>query len=161
MNYQPDVKQQLSYIVKSILNRFRDDNSDVMFVESDIRKLYLSLNNAFLSALSGQIAESSKFLEYHINSPEYGGLVRFYLDGLNLVFAELDTVVDTDPGFGQNLQEISAWFKDYGENADISVMAEKSWTVFFPEAAGIYNNETNSIKDLRKERIVKITKLNQ
>jgi len=79
---------------------------------------------------------------------------------LKLIYEELKDVVNTDPEFSQNLYEVSEWYSQNGSNSDISDLAEKSWTVFFPEAVGIYKNKKKSIEDLREKRSVKVSKLN-
>jgi hypothetical protein len=107
------------------------------------------------------MSESIDIYNRHIDSPDYGPVIQFYRDGLNLISRELETVLSEDPEFAKNVKEVSEWVKEFGKEAELSKLVEKSWTVFFPEAVGIFQNKTDSINDLRKKRSVRITKLNE
>jgi hypothetical protein len=155
-----DLMKQLSPIVSAIIDRFKGDSSDSRPNGSDPPSIYKAINSAFLTALTEQTTESFEFLERHRDSSEYGFIVRFYQDGLKSINDELEYMINTNPEFAQELQDVSNWFRKYGGQADLSELAENSWKIFFPEAVGIYNSEKKSIENLRERRLVKITKLN-
>jgi hypothetical protein len=135
--------------------------SDKESNKPETENLFYSYNNAFLETLSGNIQASNESFNHPVPSPEDESVLRFYRNGLTLINEELEQVVINDPEFAREFLRISDWFKDNDGQSDLTDLAEKSWSVFFPEAVGIYGNEKKSIENLRKKRSVKITKLNE
>jgi len=156
-----DFIKHLSSILSVILYRFEVFTTTSESWESELSKVYESLNRTFLNALTGQRSEFLEFYNQYSDSPDYATIARFYKEGLNLISRELETVIIDDPEFEQKLQNVSNWFINHGKDVQLSQLAEKSWALFFPEAMGILQNEKKSINELRKKRSVRITKLNE
>jgi len=150
----------LSNIIKVLLKRYPDEKTTDQSVDLNHDQLFALFNRFFLSALSGNPDEINKLSEEFEESSEFKPVIRFYMDGLNLIRHELEKKVEDDPEFLGKLAEVSEWYSSNKAEGDLSDLAEQTWKVFFPEASGIYDNPEKSISDLREKRFVKITKLN-
>ncbi|MBW2061399.1 MAG: hypothetical protein JRI95_07535 [Deltaproteobacteria bacterium] len=122
-----------------------------------------ALNAAFLITLSGprhlEFEQAKRFLTRLADSPDWKDAARFYLNGINLIHAELSTLCQQDPDFSNRLKDLSAWLAEKRKK-NLSEAAEKIWSVFFPEATGIQANKEECVEALRKKRTVTITELN-
>jgi len=159
MNKQSNMLH-LSNIIKVLLKRYPDENTTHQSVDLNHDQLFTLLNRSFLSALSGNSDEINKLSEEFEESSEFKLVIRFYMDGLNLIRHELEKKVEDDPEFLGKLAEVSEYCSSNNSEGDLSDLAEQTWKVFFPEATGIYDNPERSISALREKRSVKITKLN-
>ena len=123
-----------------------------------------TMNTAFLIALAGNnppLSEAARSLLGEMtDSPQWGGVARFYLDGLVRVKEEIGKRANQDPDFSKCLEDLSQWFSQPATSNDVTERAEKIWSLFFPEAAGIEANRNDRIKALRKKRTVTIEDLN-
>jgi hypothetical protein len=95
------------------------------------------------------------------DNDDYQSVFKFYINGLDLIRSELDSVIKDNLQFEKILTEVADWCTINPKNSNRADQAEQTWKIFFPEATGIYNNPEKSISDLRKKRTVTITKLNE
>ena len=158
--------QYLPHILSVIIKKFFDYESELWSVPVNIDKntteaeVYDSLNKAFLTAILDPEKNSVELINHLIKSSKFKTAAGFYKEGLDLIQREIEKMLKSDPEFEKQLREVSEWFNKYGENADLSELEERSWTVFFPEAVGIHDDEQKAIEDLCKKRFVKVNKLN-
>jgi hypothetical protein len=113
-----------------------------------------------LSALAGETDTINNINKEFIESSEYQSVIRFYIEGLDLIRQEIEDIVKNDTELEKRLTEASVWFAINSPETYLSDLAEQTWKVFFPEAGGIFENPEKSITELRKKRAVKITNLN-
>jgi len=123
-----------------------------------------SLNAAFLIALADgkhpELRRAKRFLAHMKDSPEWGEIATFYLNGIRLVHEEIEGVCTNDRDFSHRLKTLSQWMSQNKNLSETQETIEKIWSVFFPEANDILTNKQERIKALREKRTVTITKLN-
>ena len=72
-----------------------------------------ALNAAFLITLCGEqhslFRQASDFLTRRENSPEWGEIAKFYLNGVELVCREIETACKNNPDFSHRLESLSEW----------------------------------------------------
>jgi len=130
--------------------------------DQDDNSLCQNLNGAFLILLAGEqhpeFSQAQDFLNNLARSPEWGNRARFYLDGVQLIEAELSQRCRKDPELTEKFQQAAA---SLSENpGDEIAIAETIWSVLFPEGAGIRGQEDARTVSLREKRTVTITGLN-
>ncbi|MBE9546032.1 MAG: hypothetical protein IMF10_00885 [Proteobacteria bacterium] len=123
-----------------------------------------ALNAAFLITLAGDMhpafERAKRFLNSMINSSEWADAARFYINGINLVHWEINSMCRHDPDFANRLKTLARWASDKETLNNAEKTTEKIWAVFFPEANGIRENKQEHLKALREKRTVTIDKLN-
>ncbi len=120
-----------------------------------------AMNAAFLIALAGNMHPASerarRFLARMADSSEWGGVVRFYMNGISLVRREVEGVCKDDPDYADRLNALSEWMSHRESMKDAEETTEKIWSLFFPEANGIRANRQEQVGALRTKRAVTIT----
>ncbi|MCJ7433691.1 MAG: hypothetical protein MUO77_09410 [Anaerolineales bacterium] len=120
------------------------------------------LNAAFLILLAGEshpeFSQARAYLDTLAPSPEWGGLARFYLNGVQLIVTELEQRSRQDPKLRAKFQQVEAALA--GKPADEIAISETIWSVLFPEGVGIRGREDACIAALREKRTVTISRLN-
>jgi hypothetical protein len=123
-----------------------------------------ALNAAFLITLAGnrhpESGQAKRFLIRMADSPEWADVAGFYINGISLVYGEIESVSKHDTNFADRLKNLSNWMLNKENLNNIEKTAEKIWSVFFPEANGIHANIKERIEALRTKRTVTITELN-
>jgi hypothetical protein len=127
---------------------------------SDRESTARSLNAAFLLTLAGRThpaaGRASEYLAQMAGSSKWGQVARFYLEGLKQVRKEIEARGGRDTDFAQNLKSLSEWVST-GENQEHREnTVEKIWSVFCPEATGIWGHEAERVEALREKRTVRI-----
>lgn len=119
------------------------------------------LNAAFLISLCGSdhplFHKAREVLAGSQRDPDLQGPSRFYLEGVERVESEIRLACDRDSDFLSLLRETAAWMKRQEGGLAPYDIAEKTWSVFFPEATGIKGFEMERVHSLRKTRRVNIT----
>ncbi|MDY7033905.1 MAG: hypothetical protein SVY10_18580 [Thermodesulfobacteriota bacterium] len=139
------------------LEQFREDRTDDVGIAT-------TLNAAFLIALAGrrhpEYDRARNYLNLMLDSSEWGGVARFYLEGLHMIQNEIHAISRDNPDFLSRLRALSQWVS-HGENLrKIEETTEKLWSFFCPEATGIKGHIQESVKALQKKRTVTITQMN-
>ena len=123
-----------------------------------------SLNAAFLIALADRKHPESKrakrFLTRMKDSSEWAHIATFYLNGIDVVHREIESVCTNDRNFSHRLKTLSTWMSNNKNLNKTEETIEKIWSVFFPEANDILTNKHQRVKALRAKRTVTIEKLN-
>ncbi|MBW1773395.1 MAG: hypothetical protein JRJ82_10955 [Deltaproteobacteria bacterium] len=123
-----------------------------------------ALNHAFLITLAGDKHPAFGTAEALINGlaedPDWSGVARFYQSGPKRIRKELETMCQEDARFAQHLEALADWASSQENLANEEETAEKFWSVFFPEAVGIYGNEEKAIRTLQEKRTVTIKEMN-
>jgi len=118
------------------------------------------LNAAFLIALCGPghaaASRAREVLDRLQRDPDWRGVAQHYLEGLSRVRMEVQRACDEAPGFLERLRDAAAWASGPDAGRDPWETAERTWAVFFPEAAGVRGREEKRIRDLRGARTVRI-----
>jgi hypothetical protein len=122
------------------------------------------LNRAFLVALAGlqhpAAGPAARQLEELSNGSRWGEVARFYREGLRRIEQELESVCREDSEFAGSLQQLAESVSKHAEMPDSRRTEEALWSVFFPEAVGIRDQEQHRVAALRQRRGVEITRLN-
>lgn len=123
-----------------------------------------ALNAAFLITLAGDMHPASErakhFLSRMSNSSEWADVVKFYMNGTNLVHSEIESVCRHDPDFVDRLKNLSKWLSNKENLNNTKETTEKIWSVFHPEANSILANKEERVEALRTKRTVTITEPN-
>jgi hypothetical protein len=131
----------------------------------DKNKISRALNAAFIISLAGEshpaYTEASAFLERMTISPDWEGIVNFYLKGIMLIEEEIDSLYRNKPNVVQQLESLSNQLTNRSAQEGKSLAVEEFWSFFHPEATGIWFHEQQRINALRKKRKVSITKPNR
>ncbi len=159
-------------ILYSLLGSSRETNVLPIFdpikqfdtVRNDRVGVVQALNGAFLVVLSGRahpfFYRAQDFLVQRSKTSQWAETAQFYLNGIEFVQEEIKNVCKTDSDFAERLRALSEYFSKRNALVDKNEAEERIWSVFFPEAMGIRQNEQECVKALRSKRTVKITKLN-
>ncbi len=135
-----------------------DEHSD------DHADIVKALNAAFLISLAGIRHKDSDraedFIKRMAQSSEWEIPAGFYLSAKGLIRDEIDTACTKHPHLSDRVKALGKWLSDPGDGAGLEKTTERIWSVFFPEGTGINRARQERIEQLRKKRIVKITKLN-
>ncbi len=122
-----------------------------------------SLNSAFIICLCGkdhqEYNSANAWLQEMKEDIRYAPLTKFLINGLSHIKYEIEKQTHSDSDFSTRLLDLNKYSldnKDFSTPESIDAM----WSVFFPEAEGIFKNKENRSKDLRDLRTVKITAKN-
>ncbi|MFZ7128529.1 MAG: hypothetical protein ACOWWM_20435 [Desulfobacterales bacterium] len=122
-----------------------------------------ALNTAFLVALSGGKHPAREravaLLKVMSKSPAWSGISDFYLEGIRRILLEIDAL-ESDAGIQVALIDLAEWLGAQDAVRQSEATAERTWSVFFPEAAGIRGRESQRRDALRCRRTVTITEFN-
>ncbi|MGD1973665.1 MAG: hypothetical protein PVG73_06310, partial [Desulfobacterales bacterium] len=91
-------------------------------------------------------------------SPRWKDWARFYLNGAQLMASELEQYCLQDPQLKAKIQEVETFLA--GNPTDENEIAEKIWSVLFPEGAGIRGHEDECTNALKEKRTLTISKVN-
>jgi hypothetical protein len=123
-----------------------------------------SLNAAFLITLADrkhpELPRAKRFLARMKDSFEWAHIATFYLNGIDVVHREIESMYTSDRNFSNRLKTLSKWMSNNKNLNKTEETIEKIWSVFFPEANNILTNKQERVKALRAKRTVTITKLN-
>lgn len=123
-----------------------------------------SINAAFLIVLAGEGHSSHpaalNFLNLLSSNPEWAGLVAFYTHAVDQIYQEIDAARAQDPDFNSRLHELAHWLNNENLYENKIAATEKIWSLFFPEATGIWGHSQERIQELRKRRTVRLRQLN-
>ena len=118
------------------------------------------LNAAFLLALCGPghaaATRAREVLDRLQRDPDWRDVARHYIEGLSRVRMEVQRACEEDPGFLERLRDTADWTSGLDAGLDPRQTAERIWSVFFPEAAGIRGREEERIRELRRARTVRV-----
>jgi len=122
------------------------------------------VNAAFLIALCGhehpQYADAGRFLQQALDDSSLHTVADFYLQGLRVIPAEIETAYERDEDFRRRFDNLQAWFDDPRFQAQSSETTEAIRAVFFPEGDEIIAFRKKKQEELRRKRTVRITALN-
>ncbi len=154
-----DFKVLLNWLVNELVNKKKPE------IIPDKKDISAQLNMAFLSALAEDNDEkpgmSTELLLKMKESQEYGSIADFYMKGIDSIKAEIAQTVSMNESFKNRLKSLAQLIQKDEHNIDENETTEKIWSVFFPEACGIFTKEDQAIESLRKKRRIKITGLNE
>jgi len=123
------------------------------------------LNAAFLIALAGPLhpyyTRARVSLDEMTTHTRWGSVARFYCTGIDRVHGEIDAVSQQDAGFADKVRSLASWMALDGNIGDGDSLAERLWTVFCPEAAGVWGRGNGKIARLRAKRTVTVTERNE
>ena len=152
-----DFKVVLNWLVDEFVNNEKQDTPG----EEDIP---IVLTIAFLTALtegdSRNLKKSTEFLLKEKGSTLWRGIADFYLKGIEEIKKEIDKTTGDDEFFNNRLKSLARWMRDGNHNIDGHEMAERAWSVFFPEGCSIFSREAEAVESLRNKRRIKIRELN-
>ena len=119
-----------------------------------------SLNAAFLILLAGRkhpaYDQAHGYLTQEAESTNWKDVARFYLAGLEGIRREIQDVCNHDRDFANRLKYLAKWLQNTENNVNVEERREKIWSVFFPEAVGLFDESRKAVKKLRIKRSVKI-----
>ena len=131
---------------------------------ASVASIVQSINAAFLIVLAGRDHpqfEAARNLLIHLQASAKGKeYADFCLNGVSQITQEIETVCEEDAGFAGRLRSLANWLSGPENLQDSRELTERIWSVFFPEAAGIWNNEEKRIEELRDKRTVGVSQLN-
>jgi hypothetical protein len=123
-----------------------------------------NLNSAFLILLSGEThhlySRAAEYLESHRDHPVWGAAVAFYKEGLGLIQSEIAKECYDDEDFEESLNLLFQCLEDQDCRSERLDTIDRIYRVFFPEGVGVSRERHEKIKQLRKERMVKISSMN-
>jgi hypothetical protein len=121
-----------------------------------------ALNAAFLVALAGErhpdFQAAAELLAGAEGSREWAGVARFYRLGLEVIPREIESACREDPRFAERVESAAARLSG-GSALEGAALAEVTWSVFFPEGAGL-REHARDVQALRARRSVAVTQLN-
>jgi len=153
---------------KHIINTVFVSSMDLTFLDQlseriDDNETYKNINLAFLIALSDHDLnkKAKTFLKNYQGKEPFRELCQFYLDGLNQIISEIETCLEENEDFVNNINTLYAKIDKVSSPDHLEKLQEDIWSVFFPEGTGIIGNEPGEIRKLRTKRTVDITALNK
>jgi hypothetical protein len=124
----------------------------------------IKLTHAFLNAVANENGienrEFTGILLSQSNSPLWGDIAKFYLNGVSLIKEEIKNEVNGCDDFPARLESLARFLKDGPHSPSDPNTVEKLWSLFFPEGCGILSDRSSAEHALRDKRKVKITDLN-
>jgi len=156
------IVNQLIHLDKESVVRFNFDQQFATTEENDTA-ISKKLNSAFIIMLAGRkhlrFKEAQNVLKQFAKFPEWAEVANFYLNGIDLIHQEINTICRKDAEFTGRLKNLCEWLskKNIYQQSEIR---ENLWSVFFPEGKGIITNWNNRVESLREKRTVMITELN-
>jgi hypothetical protein len=130
---------------------------------SDGSNAIRALNAAFLVSLAGPRHPSIERADRIIKeaaATDRSPLAAFYRTGLREIHEELANVCARSVEFAQRLQVLSEWVAHPDNLQRRAETQERVWSVFFPEATKIREQEEHRVETLRRKRRVAIHQLN-
>lgn len=122
-----------------------------------------SINSAFIISLCGKDHQDNNrtinYLQRMRKDNTYGTLAEFFLNGLKRISNEIEERVKTDDDFAARLSDLNKYSESDADFSSTEAM-DAYWSVFFPEAEGVFREKGKRSGELRKNRIVKITRIN-
>ena len=122
-----------------------------------------SLNSAFIISLCGKghqdYKDADNYLQKMREDKTYASLANFLIAGLKRIENEIEKRIQTDADFAERLARLNIYSENntYFTSADA---IDPLWSVFFPEAVGVFREKNKKSAELRKKRTVKITNIN-
>ncbi|MCD6396943.1 MAG: hypothetical protein J7L71_05345, partial [Spirochaetaceae bacterium] len=140
---------------KGISNFFNIDATDT-------EGICRSMNTAFIISLCGSehknYNEAVKYLK-QFNNTLYKDLAEFYLNGKKQIENEIEKRMQTDSEFAARLSDLNKYFTSQTDFSSLETL-DAYWSVFFPEAEGVFREKDKRSTELRKKRTVNITEKN-
>ncbi len=123
-----------------------------------------SINAAFFIRLAGPghpaFHAAGKLLERAKQTEGVEAAAQFYLNGIERMIREIDSVRRGDSDVDHALTTLREWAADEENRQETEAAPEKIWGVFFPEAVGLRDQTDEKIEALRRKRTVEILSLN-
>ena len=147
-------------------NKYSICDASEQFVNADKNSVSIakSINAAFLIALGGKenplFEQANKYLKKMLDFPDWEMVARFYIDGIEEISNEVESICKIDENFKQSLNSLYLWLTDIKDQVNSEETIEKVWALFFPEATGILSKKRERIELLREKRTVTISELN-
>jgi hypothetical protein len=130
--------------------------------DRDAHVLCQNLNRAFLILLAGErqpeFSQAQAFLDKFAASRKWKDWARFYLNGAQLIASELEQYCLQDPELQAKIQQVETFLA--GNPTDENEIAEKIWSVLFPEGVGIRGHEDACTNALKEKRTLTISEFN-
>ncbi|MGD1853144.1 MAG: hypothetical protein ACFB2W_02740 [Leptolyngbyaceae cyanobacterium] len=121
-----------------------------------------NLNTAFLIVLAGEdhpsFTEATAYLNKLSTSPDWGDTAKFYSQSAQLITKELEQACTDDAELKTKLNQMATALDEASGNT--ANAANATWSVLFPEGAGIWGEDAEQVSALRKKRTVTIEQLN-
>lgn len=122
-----------------------------------------SINSAFIICLSGKDHQdynsANNFLQKMREDNTYAPLTKFLIDGLSHIENEIKKQALADSDFRTRLSNLNRYSENHKDFSTLEAM-DAIWSVFFPEAEGIFIDKDKRSKKLRDLRTVEITAAN-
>jgi len=123
------------------------------------------LNAALIIGLAGSrhphYTQAISLLDAMKTHNRWGPIALFYRTGIDLIHREIDAVCRRDAGFADSVRTLAAWMAQDGDIGDRDSLAERLWSVFCPEAAGVLDARYEKVERLREKRAVTVTEHNE
>jgi hypothetical protein len=137
----------------------RDFNADA---EGQVN-ICRSINSAFIICLSGKDNQeyniAHTYLQKMRNDKAYALLTEFLINGLSFIENELEKRTNTDTDFSGKLSDLNKFSTEQNDYSTTEAI-DAIWSVFFPEAVGVFGNKEKRSKELRDLRTVRISSKN-
>jgi hypothetical protein len=122
------------------------------------------LNAAFLILLAGrqhpQFKKAQAALRRATDSDEWSPVAQFYLSAKDRIHHEIENAAKKDPVLADRIKDLSRILETADQQSNASRITEEIWKLFFPEGVGLTLSRAESIRSLRQNRAVKITRPN-
>ena len=122
------------------------------------------LNAAFLILLAGskhpQFEKAQAVLQRATNSDEWSYVAQFYLSAKDRIGHEIENATASDPNLAEGIKNLSRILESADQESQASQVTEEIWKLFFPEGVGLASSRKKSIRSLRENRAVKISRPN-
>ena len=106
------------------------------------------LNIGFLILLAAEnnpLYDKAKvFFKKSLNSNEYNTVARFYLNAVEQIYTEIDSVCKNDYDFNNRLIKLKTFLADTYNVKNIDKTIDHIWDVFFPEGVGLLQDPVKS-----------------
>jgi hypothetical protein len=156
------IVNRLIELNKGLFIGFDLDQQSITSEDSE-STIYKRLNTAFILTLAGEkhpkFEAARNFLKHFVKFPKWGEVANFYLNGIDLVCREIETICRDDGEFSSHLENLSEWISNE-DTVRTDEIREKLWSVFFPEGVGLIPNWNDKVEGLREKRTVTIARLN-
>ena len=122
------------------------------------------LNAAFLILLAGskhpQFEKAQAVLQRATDSDEWSYVAQFYLSAKNRIGHEIENATESDPNLAESIKNLSRILEAADQEGKASQITEEIRKLFFPEGVGLTSSPKESIRSLRENRAVKISRPN-
>lgn len=154
------IKERSSQYGFFLIDTSRSFQQDQAADDSSLKRLL----DAFMIRLSGKYSKNhkkaAKILAYYVNHPQWSTIATFLINGVKQIEQEITIVTNNNVDFQVKLNSLFNWINTQRILPEGYVLAEKLWSLFFPEGTGIIDNKKEKIKELRKRRTIRIRELN-